>query len=291
MKSPRYALVTPARNEAKYIRFTLESVVAQTHKPERWVVISDGSTDATDDIVREYMGAHPFIRLTRREPDPQRNFGSKVRAIEVGIAQLGDIPYEFVGNLDGDVSFSPDYYEQVLARFAADPKLGVAGGILYDDHDGVWRRHMVSVNSSVGGPVQLFRRECYEQIGGYRALQYGGVDAVAEGMARMHGWRVRTFPELVVRHHRRVGTQGRGVLQSCVDLGRREHVVGYHPLFGVFRAINRMRAEPYVVGGVCYAIGFYGARLRGLKPATPDEYVRFLRREQLRRLIGIKPGN
>ncbi len=286
-----YVLVSPVRNEAKYIRFTLDSVVAQTHQPVRWVIISDGSTDDTDDIVRGYADKHPFIDFVRRESGTQRNFGSKVRAIELGLSRLSDVPYEFFGNLDGDISFGPEYYGQILQRFAADPKLGIAGGMLYDDIDGTWRRYVMSAKYSVSGTVQMYRRACFEQIGGYRPLHYGGEDAVTEGMARMHGWRVQTFEDLTVHHHRRVGTEGRGVLQACRDLGRREYLVGYHPFFALFRAASRMRAAPIVIGGINYAIGFYGAPLRGMKPETPGDYVRFLRREQLRRLVGIRPGS
>lgn len=288
---PAYALVSPVRNEAKYIGYTLDSVVAQTHLPVRWVIVSDGSTDETDAIVRRYAESHPFIRLVRREPDVNRNFGSKVRAIQEGLSHLKDVDYEFIGNLDGDVSFEPDYFEHVLTRFEEDPKLGVAGGILYDDHNGAWRKQIISADSSVAGPVQLFRRTCYEQFGGYVPLPYGGVDAVAEGMARMYGWRVRTFTDLKVRHHRRVGTEGKGVLRSFYDMGRREQVIGYHPVFGLVRAISRMRASPFVLGGICYGAGFFIAKARGLKPAVPDDYVRFLQREQLGRLLGRRTGN
>jgi poly-beta-1,6-N-acetyl-D-glucosamine synthase len=291
MSLPPYALVSPVRNEAKYIRFTLDSVIAQTHLPQRWVIVSDGSTDETDNIVREYAAKHPFIQLVRREPEAGRNFGSKVRAIQEGVSHLADVAYDFLGNLDGDVSFAPDYFAQILERFRADDRLGIAGGILYDDHHGAWRRQIITVDSSVAGPVQLFRRQCYEQIGGYTPLPYGGVDAVAEGMARMHGWSVRTFPEIAVRHHRRVGTEGKGALRAFYDMGRREHVIGYHPLFGLVRTLSRMRAVPWIIGGLCYGTGFFHAKLNGLKPAVPDDYVQFLRREQMNRLTRRQARN
>jgi len=286
MSLPRYALVSPVRNEAKYIRHTLDSVVAQSHLPVKWVIVSDGSTDETDQIVNEYATRHPFVELVRREPDANRNFGSKVRAIETGVRALSGTSYDFIGNLDGDVSFAPDYFEKLLNDFADDPELGIGGGQLYDDHGGVLRKQMMSVNSSVAGPVQLFRRACYEQIGGYLPLPYGGVDAVAEGMARMHGWKVRTFIDLPVTHHRPVGTEGKGLLRARFDLGRRECVIGYHFAFAMGRAVSQMREFPFVVGGIWYAAGFVYARARRLPVAVPEDFVRFLRREQMDRLKG-----
>jgi len=286
MPLSRYALVSPVRNEARYIQLTLDSVIRQTKLPERWVIVSDGSTDATDDIVRRYAAAHPFIQLVRRQPDAKRNFGSKVLAIREGIAHLAGLDYDALGNLDGDVSFAPDYFAEILRRFDADPRLGVAGGLLLDDHDGQWHKQVISISSSVAGPVQMFRRECYEQIGGYTPLRYGGVDAVAEVMARMHGWQVRTFPELEVRHHRRVGTEGKGVLRAFYDMGWREAVIGYHPLFEFVRAANRMRAAPYIIGGLMHFAGYVSARARREPIAVPKDFVRFLRQEQIQRLTG-----
>lgn len=285
MNLPPYALVSPVRNEAKYIRYTLDSVIAQTHLPVRWVIVSDGSTDETDEIVRQYAAKHPLIHLVRREPDPTRNFGSKVRAIREGISHLDGVDYAFIGNLDGDVSLPTNYFERLFGRFEADPKLGVAGGHLYDDYGGRLRKQVLSVESSVSGPVQMFRRVCYESFGGYTPLPYGGVDAVAESMARMRGWRVRTFEDLPVTHHRPTGSQGKSVFRARYDLGRHEFVIGYHPLFGLARAANKIREYPYVVGALCYFAGFFDSYRRRLPLAVPDEFTSFLRREQLGRLL------
>ena len=286
MSTARYVLITPVRNEAEHISHTLDSVLAQTTRPQRWVIVSDGSTDATDEIVRRYAEENSLIRFLRREPDPNRNFGSKVRAIQCGLERLADVEYEYIGNLDGDVAFTPEYFEKLFDQFESDPKLGIGGGLIHEMIAGRWTPAVMSPTWSVSGAVQMFRRECFDQVGGYIPLPYGGVDAVAEGMARMHGWRVRTFTDLPVHHYGRVGAVGRSVLRAFYDKGRREYVIGYHPVFGAVRSISRMRAAPFVVGGLSYAAGFYGAVLQRRKPAVPPEYVRFLRREQLRRLFG-----
>ncbi|HRI12546.1 MAG TPA: glycosyltransferase family 2 protein [Verrucomicrobiota bacterium] len=277
---PPYVLVSPVRNESQFIEQTVRAVLAQSHPPTRWVIVSDGSTDGTDEIVRSYAKDAPFIELVRRDPNRPRDFASKAQAVKEGIQRLAGTPYQFVGNLDGDVSFEADYYKEVLRRFAEEPALGIAGGLLCDDCGGQWREQIVSVDFSVAGPIQMFRRECYEAIGGYLPLPFGGIDGVAEGMARMRSWKVRTFSELVVRHHRRVGTAGRSVIRACFDLGRREGVIGYHPVFELLRSGNRLRTSPLVVGGLLHYIGYLFGRLSDRPAGIPDEYIRFLRREQ-----------
>lgn len=292
MAFPPYVLVTPARNEAKYIHFALNAVAAQTYPPERWIIVSDGSTDGTDDVVRDYAAKHAFIHLVRREPDAERNFGSKVRAIELGIAALQGIPYSFIGNMDGDVSMQPEYFEMLLARFEADSQIGVAGGIVHDPDAGTHIGEHGNLGFNVAGAVQMFRRACYEAIGGYRPLPLGGEDAVAGIMARMHGWKTQTFPDLHIDHHRRRGTEGRSVFAAFYSQGQREATIGYHPLFELAHAIRRMQEPPFVLGGVCHFAGFAQSRLTSRGWDVPVDCVKFLRREQLgrlRRLIGNHP--
>ncbi len=286
MNPPHYALITPVRNESKYIGHTIESVIAQTLRPVRWVIVSDNSTDATDDIVRGYAAEHPFIVLARRDADTGREFGSKVRAIELGMTHLAGLAYDYIGNLDGDVSFAPDYFAELLGHMESAPELGIAGGVICEIASGDWTPQLISAGSSVAGAVQMFRRRCYEQIGGYRPLPFGGVDAVAEGMARMHGWRVQTFTDLPVKHYRPVGTEGKSILRARFNLGRREYVIGYHPAFAGARALRQMLEYPYVLGGMLYAAGYVAALTRRIPIAVPADYARFLRREQIHRLIG-----
>ncbi|MFQ5628929.1 MAG: glycosyltransferase, partial [bacterium] len=184
MSTTKYALVTPARNEEAYIEKTLQSVTTQTVLPQKWVIVSDGSTDGTDSIVQEYAQKHTFIRLIRKSCDQKRTFSSKINAFETGCEHLQSIDHDFIGMLDADVSFGPDYYEKVLDRFAQNEKLGVVGGIRYDLVNGKFV-HVLCAENSVGGPYQLFRRACFEQIGGFPAIAIGGEDAVAEIKARM----------------------------------------------------------------------------------------------------------
>ncbi len=216
-----YVLVTPARNEGRYLTETIESVLAQTVLPRRWVIVSDGSTDDTESIASRYSLQHSIITLIRRSGDATRNYGSKVRAIWAGSEELCNTEYDFIGILDADVSFERNYYENVLKEFDRNPRLGIAGGITRERDGHGFSLQFGTTERCVPGPIQLFRRQCYEEIGGLRALRYGGEDTAAIEMARMQGWEVLAFRDLVVWHHRRVGTEGMGILRDgkCLHSG------------------------------------------------------------------------
>ncbi len=286
MKGIAYALITPAHNEQEYIERTIESVVAQTILPSRWVIVSDGSTDSTDDIVAKYAVKHEFMQLVRKERDPGRHFGSAIRAINTGYEQLKGISYDFVGNLDADVVLRPDYYESILNRFQANPRLGIAGGIVCDRRWDKFSEKFTAVDS-VGGPVQLFRRECYEQIGGHSRIGMGGYDTVAEIKARMLGWQVRTFPEIRALHLRPTGTAKGSVLWARFRQGKIEYRVGYHPLFELAKCFSRIRQEPYLVGSVFRLSGYFYSFLRREQPVVSEDVVKYLRCEQMSKLKSL----
>lgn len=279
----RYVLISPVRNEAAYLEETLRSVTRQTVKPLRWVVVSDGSTDDTDALVREYARRLSFIRLLRREADSGRHFAGKVHAFNLGLKELQNLDYDFIGNLDGDVSFAPEYYQRVLEKFSENPRLGLAGGKIYDNIGGKFVPQISSENS-VGGPIQLFRRRCFEEIGGYLPLKLGFVDGVAETMARMRGWEVRHFPELVVYHHRQTGTEGRSIWAQRWKDGRMQYSVGYHWLFHLAHSLSRLPEYPLIVGSLIKSAAFFYCCLTRPQRQVSDEFIEFLRREQKSRL-------
>jgi glycosyltransferase involved in cell wall biosynthesis len=278
-----YVLVTAARNEAAFIEKTLQSVVAQKKRPLKWVIVSDGSTDQTEAIVEQHAGQHGFIQLSRRTGDQVRNFGSKVRAFASGYEQLKALPFEFVGNLDADVSMDPAYYEGVLSRFAQNERLGIAGGTRYDLCNGQFRK-IHAARNSVGGPYQLFRRACYEEIGGYRPFKLGGIDAVAEIMARMHGWEVMSFPELRVYHYRCTGTAGGNIFKGNVRRGMQNYVIGYHPVFQIASCVFQLFNYPVLIGSLAVLSGYVWAACKGYDKVVAEDVIRYLRSEQLTRL-------
>jgi glycosyltransferase involved in cell wall biosynthesis len=284
-QSLRYAVVTPARNEEEYIERTIRSVVSQTAPPMRYVIVSDGSTDKTDEIAQRYADEYDFITFLRPDTSQAgaKNFGSKVRAFNAGLKLLSDVDYNLVGNLDADVSFPPDYFANLLAKFDADPQLGLSGGAVLELVDEKPTERGASLNS-VSGAVQLFRRECFEEIGGYLQLDRGGIDAAAEIMARMHGWKVRHQPDLPVVANRRVMTGQGSRFGTRYNKGAMNQRLGYHPLFQIAVSLRNMATPPLVLGGLCMLAGYAHATLLGTPWQLSNDAVRYLRAEQLSRL-------
>jgi glycosyltransferase involved in cell wall biosynthesis len=280
-----YVLITPAKNEEKYIKKTIDSVVSQTILPMRWVIVSDGSTDGTEEIVIDYCVKHDFMRLLRADDQRTRDFGSKVMAFRAGAESLGHLEYDFIGNLDADVSFDSSYFEHLLKKFHEDKKLGVGGGRVLELKKGVYKAPFGSKGRSVPGAIQLFRRKCYDDIGGYIPLTLGGEDGVAETMARIHNWNVESFKELEVIHHRAMGFgDGCGVLKYRFRGGLRDYSMGYNPIFFLAKAFARIVEEPYIIGTLFRLSGYCWAIVRGFKKEVPCEFIDSIRKEQISRL-------
>ena len=286
----RYVVITPARNEASLIEETIKAMVAQTVPPQRYIVVSDGSTDATDDIVRRYAASHPWITLVRTPEHAERNFAGKARAFNAGYATLGDLPYDIIGNLDADITFDPHYFEFLLGRFSEDARLGVAGTPFREgDHQYDYRFTNIE---HVSGACQMFRRECHEEIGGYKPVKGGGIDWTAVTSARMRGWRTRTFTEKVCHHHRAIGTAQSSELAARLRQGRKDYALGGHPLWQVFRSVYQMKSRPVVAGGACLLAGYMWAWITRTERSAAPELIDFHRQEQLSRLraaLRLKP--
>lgn len=285
MKS--YVLISPVRNEEIFIEKTILSVVNQTQKPLRWVIVSDASTDRTDEIVKDYANHYSFIVFVRKEKKEERNFASKVYAIQEGYKHLEKLSYDFIGNLDGDVSFDENYYQTIIERMNLEPRLGIAGGHVYDLVGEIFVPEKTSFNS-VAGAIQFFRRECYEDIGGYRPMPYGGVDAAAEIYAKMKGWGVKTFPDLKIYHHRRVGTAKHGFIKASFKRGMMFFTLGYHPFFEFMRCVARIFEKPYFLSSFLEYSGYLWAKVKGKNKQLPPEVITYLRKEQIKRFLLMK---
>lgn len=288
-KSWRYVLITPARNEAAFMETTLQAVVRQTLLPVKWAIVSDGSTDGTDRIVERYAKRYPFIVLLRLSSDHERNFAAKVFAIQKGFELLKETDFQFYGNLDGDVSFEPNYYEILISKFQENSLLGVGGGKVYDFYKGEFHKQISSLES-VAGPIQFFRRECYEAIGGYVASREGLIDAIAEVCARMQGWETRTFPELKVLHHRKTSSEGKNIWSQVLREGKTDYLFGYHPLFHLARSSQRMFQRPFVVGSILRTCSYCWYNIQRPERFISKDFIRFLRKEQSQKLKSFFKG-
>jgi poly-beta-1,6-N-acetyl-D-glucosamine synthase len=279
---PTYVLITPARNEAEFIELTLKSVVGQTVPPLKWVIVSDGSTDGTDDIVKKYAADHAWIELLRMPERQERHFAGKVNAFNAGQAQVAELKYDIIGNLDGDVSFEPDYFEFLLHKFQDNPRLGV-GGTPFREGPFQYDFRFSNVEH-VSGQCQLFRKECFNDIGGYVPRKIGGIDLVAVTTARMKGWQTRTFVEKPYEHHRRMGSATASVWKAPYKVGKADYLLGSHPLWEFVRCIYQLARPPVVIGGLFRLVGFGQMMVTRKEKQVPKEFIRFRRQEQMRRL-------
>jgi glycosyltransferase involved in cell wall biosynthesis len=281
----RYALVTPARNEAEHIERLISSVVAQSVKPMKWVIVSDGSTDGTDEIVKKHAAQHGWIELERRPERAERHFAAKVEAFNAGYARLKGVDYDLVGSMDADISFEADFFAFLLRKFAAEPKLGLGGTPFKEE--GLEYDFRFSSVEHVSGALQLFRRECFEQIGGYVPVKGGGIDVIAVWSARARGWKTRTYTERFYRHHRNMGTAKDGPLRVRFKDGRKDYALGVHPLWEAFRTVYQMTRKPLLLGGLALGFGYALSLVRRAERPIPEELMRFRRADQMRRLRAL----
>jgi len=288
---PKYVVVTPARNEAKFIELTLKSMAAQTVPPLKWVVVSDGSTDGTDDLVKKYAAEYPWIELLRMPERRERHFAGKVHAFNAGYERVKGLPYEAIVSLDGDTSFDAEYFSYLLGKLAADSTLGLVGTPFQEASDNSKYDYRFVSIEHVSGACQVFRRECFEQIGGYVPIKGGGIDHVAVISARMKGWKTRTFTDKVCLHHRQMGTAERSPLVACFKTGSRDYALGGHPLWEIFRAFYQMSKKPFLIAGLTLGAGYLWAVLKREERPISPELMAFRRREQMARLKCFLTGS
>src|SRR5579862_6065428 len=281
-----YVLITPARNEEKHIEQLIQSMIAQTALPTKWVIVNDGSTDATASLVGPYLEKHPWIELVNLPAHRDRTFAAKVYAFNAGFEKVKNLEYEVIGNLDSDVTFDADYCEFLLNKFEADLRLGVAGTIFQEDGYSSATDSFEGQNHVAGG-CQLFRRQCFEEIGGYVPNKAGGIDWIAVTTARMKGWTTRSFREKFFFHYRSLGTAERSLLASTFSYGEKDYYLGNHPLWEAFRIAYRALKRPFVLGSIALLSGYLWALVRRIDRAVSDELMRFHRQEQMKKLSGI----
>lgn len=275
-----YVLITPARNEAAFIEQTILAVIHQTVKPAKWVIVSDGSTDGTDEIVKKYAREHPWIELVRMPERAERHFGGKATAFNAGRDKTRHIPYDIIGNLDADITFDEDHFEFLLNKFAQDKTLGVAGTPFREGN--TQYDYRFSRKEHVSGACQLFRRECFETIGGYVPLKGGGIDLTAVVTARMRGWKTETFTEKTCLHLRPMGKAGPHYLKYTFKSGHGDYMLGVHPIWQFFRSIYQMSAKPLFLSGFLLLFGYFWGMITYPPKPVSEEFVRFRRKEQVR---------
>jgi glycosyltransferase involved in cell wall biosynthesis len=248
--------------------------------------VDDGSTDDTAEIVERYAARYPWIELVRLPQRQNRNFAAKVHAFNAGFERVHSLEFEAIGNLDADISFGPDQFEFLLQKLIEDPSLGVTG-TAYNEEGFDSTKDSFESENSVHGACQLFRRQCFSDIGGYLPNRAGGIDWIAVTTARMKGWKTRNFPERRFRHHRRMGTAERGAVGAMFFYGEKDYYLGGSFTWQLFRVAYRMTKRPVFVGGLALLSGFCWAALRRVERPVAGDLMQFHRREQLTKLKGI----
>lgn len=282
----RIVIITPMRNEAEHLEKTIASVVSQSLRPKLWILVDDGSTDATPRIAARAAAQHSWIRVVTRSDRGRRVLGGGViRAFHDGLAEV-EVEYDYLGKLDADMSFGEHYLETLVAAFERDPILGAASGKVYrPEGDELVEEFMI--DDMVAGQFKLYRRACFREIGGLvEAVMWDGIDF---HRARQEGWRTRSidWPELRLVHHRLMGSSDRSVFRGRVRWGLGQWFLGSHVLYVACSALFRMRERPYVVGG---ALILWGYLLGGLRREPRFEHPGFrdnLRKWQQKRLHAL----
>lgn len=278
-----YIVITPARDEAASIEQTIQAMLRQAVRPQLWLIVSDGSTDGTDAIVARHAAQTPWIRLMRMPERAERHFAGKAHAFNAAWESIQDTAFDAIACMDADVTFAPDYFSFLLDKLASDARYGIVGTPYRELSGEMYDYRYVSLDE-VSGICQLFRRSCLEQIGGYLPSKAGNIDTIACLNARMKGWKTRTFPETTCLHLRPMGTARHGFLQARFQEGRRDYLIGNHPLWQVFRALYQMRLRPWILRGAAIGLGYAWSALCLNKRPVARELVCFRRGEQMRRL-------
>lgn len=281
------AIISPVRDEAKYVRHTLDAMLAQTVQPQEWLFVDDGSTDDTRPIIESFAARHPWIRVISRDDRGFRQLGSGViAAFNYGRERLASPDYRFIAKLDGDMSFTPRYLEIMLERLVKEPDLAAVSGKVFRPEGAGFVEEFI-IDEMVAGQFKLYKREAFDAIGGFtQTILWDGIDI---HRCRMKGFRTLSFhdPDARLIHHRLMGSSDTNVFKGRVRLGRGIWFMGYHPMYAIASSLFRMHERPYVLGGLTILASYFYAAIRGDARFEDEDFVRNLRSWQLGQLRSL----
>ncbi|MGO9531631.1 MAG: glycosyltransferase family 2 protein [Syntrophobacteraceae bacterium] len=286
MRRLTYVVITPVRDEADYIGETISSMAGQTILPSRWVIVDDGSSDTTPQILTAAARQYSWIVYVHR---PDRGFrksgGGVIEAFYDGHSAIDRKDFDFLVKLDGDLSFGPDYFEKCFYYFANEPRLGIGGGMICRLDDGQMKEDSAGDPPfHVRGATKIYRRSCWEQI--CPLIKAPGWDTVDEVKANMLGWTSRTFRDLRLVQHKPTGAAD-GKWRNLFKNGLANYVTGYHPIFMLAKCVKRTFRKPPFLAAAALWTGFCSGYIKQLPQVEDRQLIRYLRRQQLRRLSGL----
>jgi glycosyltransferase involved in cell wall biosynthesis len=267
-----YVIVSPVKDEERYVERTIRSMVAQTVRPYRWIIVDDASSDRTAEIVESYARQHDWIQLVRRTHNTPRQPGSGViRAFEAGYEFLKGDTYDFVVKLDCDLDLPPDYFERLLGKFSERPELGIASGVYLEEDQGTW--HPVAMPEyHAAGACKVIRSACFEAIGGFVASR--GWDTLDEIRAQVSGWSTQHFTDVTFNHLKPEGS-AIGPLKTNIMHGEIYYLTGGSRLFLAFKVLHRMvSGTPLIISGLAMAWGFVRSAAVGKRRLVSDQEAR-----------------
>lgn len=282
--SLKYVIICPARNEERYIRQTLSSVVHQTIKPSEMIVIDDTSTDNTCKIVKEFQNDNPWLKLISIQNGSERELGGRVvRNFNLGLRHVTS-EYDFIVKMDADISFPSNYFHYLLCRFSKDEQLGIAGGKFYNLENGKLRSRSSNPEFDIGGPLKMYRKACFEDIGGL--IPTLGWDHIDQMKARMMGWKTQRYEDLRIIHNRPMGSSIGSLRKGKMRWGKTSYILRNAPLFVVAKGLYHVFHPPYLIGGLYYYLGYITAAIKREQRFSEAHVYKYIRRQQRRRLLG-----
>jgi glycosyltransferase involved in cell wall biosynthesis len=283
----RYIVITPVRDEADHIERTIASVVHQTVRPHRWIVVDDGSIDGTAQVLDRHAAEHEWITVVHRGNRGFRSAGGGVMEAFLSGYDRADANWDYLVKLDGDLSFAPDYFEACFGRFEADPTLGIGGGTVCQIEGGSLRVDATGDPPfHVRGATKIYRRACWEAIG--LPVVAAGWDTIDEVKANRFGWSTRTFPDLNVVQHKPTGAAA-GKWADAFKNGRANYMTGYHPVFMLAKCAKRSMRRPLLLEATALLAGYCSGYLQRIPSVVDPATIRYVRDQQLRRLL-LRPS-
>lgn len=289
----RLLVISPVRNEADHLEVVARAMAAQTRPPDLWLLVDDHSTDATFEIATRLAGELPFVdalRAPEHQPlaNPRDRLASAAapRTFNAGLESIEWPDFTHLAKLDGDMELPPEYFERILAEFAADPRLGMAGGLRRELVRGRWKLERVPAEHHVNGALKCYSRECFEAIGGIQERL--AWDTIDETTARMRGFRTRTFEDLVATHHRPWASAD-GTLRGRARYGTAAYIARYPAYWVALRSLKVATSRPVVLSGLAFFYGYAKASLRRAPRVEDEEFRRTVRGELRGRVLGRTP--
>jgi biofilm PGA synthesis N-glycosyltransferase PgaC len=262
--APRIVIISPVRDEKEFVSKVVDAMVSQTLQPVEWLIVDDGSTDGTLEIVEEAAKKYAWIHVENKANRGERLVGpGVVEAFYYGYERLYTKDYDFIGKMDGDITFGPKYFETLIGLFRKDKYLGAASGKPFLERKGKLIEERIS-DEMVAGQINFYRRQCFEDIGGFvREVHW---DGIAYHRARMNGWRTLSMihPDLNFIHQRQMGSSYRGILTGRLRWGRGQYFMGTHCIYifaiGLYRVVER----PFVLGGIFIVLGYFKSMIENI---------------------------